>query len=222
VTGLGAGSLWLAVIVLGLYHGLNPSMGCPLAVANGLAARRGTAVFATAWPLGVGHFLAMAIVLVPFVLLAWYVEWSRAIRVGAGVAIVLFGIWRLLDRRHPRFLARVRPTQLAWWSLLVATAHGAGLMLVPIALGLCSARSGDASAHAMLARSMQAGLVTALGVAVVHTVTMIAAGVGLAWAVYRHLGLRFLTVGWLDLEAVWGASLVVTGTLSVLLAFVHG
>ena len=118
--------LWLAVIALGIYHGLNPTMGWPLAVANGLTAKRGGAVFATGWPLGAGHFLAMAIVLVPFALLTFYVEWSRAIRLAAGSAIVLFGVYRLLRPRHPRFLARIRPAQLTLWSLVIATAHGAG------------------------------------------------------------------------------------------------
>jgi hypothetical protein len=215
----GALGLWLAVILLGLYHGLNPSMGWPLAVANGLASRRDRAVFATAWPLGVGHFLAMAIVLVPFVLLAWYVEWSRTIRVIAGAAVLLFGVYRLIDRRHPRFLARVRPTRLAWWSLLVATAHGAGLMLVPFALGLCSAGGRTrASTHAMLMQSMEGDIAIALCVAIVHTLAMIGAGVVVAWAVYRYLGLRVLTRGWLNLEAVWGASLVATGALSSFVA----
>ena len=99
----GVTGLWLTVIVLGIYHGLNPTMGWPLAVANGLTARRSAAVFATAWPLGAGHFLAMAIVLVPFALLASYVEWSRTLRLVAGAVVLLFGVYRLIDHRHPRF-----------------------------------------------------------------------------------------------------------------------
>ena len=216
----GAVGLWLTVIALGVYHGLNPTMGWPLAVANGLTARRGAAVFATGGPLAAGHFLAMAIVLVPFALLAWYVEWSRGIRLVAGGLVMLFGVYRLVDRRHPRFLARVRPTQLAWWSLLIATAHGAGLMLVPVALGLCASFGPpDASfSHAALARSMGTGFAIAVGVSVVHTLAMIGAGLAMAWAVYRYLGLRVLTRTWLDLERIWGASLVITGAVSTALA----
>lgn len=219
--------LWLTVIALGVYHGLNPTMGWPLAVANGLTARRGAAVFATGAPLAAGHFLAMAIVLVPFALLAWYVEWSSAIRVAAGAAVVVFGVYRLLDRRHPRFLARIRPAHVAWWSLLIATAHGAGLMLVPFALGLCTstfaigAPPASAPSHAALMRSMGAGVAVAVSVSIVHTLAMLGAGLAMAWIVYRYLGLRFLTRTWLDLEVLWGASLVFTGAASVALALLR-
>lgn len=204
-------ALWLAVVAIGVYHGLNPAMGWPLAVARGLETKRGLAVFATLVPLGAGHFAAMAVVLVPFALLAWVVQWNGAIRIGAGVLVLLFGIYKLIERRHPRFLARVRPTQIAWWSFLMATAHGAGLMLLPIAIGLC----GPSTAAAELMRS---GVATSIVVAVVHTLAMIGSGLLAAWLVYRYLGLKFLTRGWLNLDAVWGASLVVAGGASVALA----
>jgi hypothetical protein len=207
------------VVALGVYHGLNPGMGWPLAVANGLTAKRGAAVFATAAPLAAGHFAAMAIVLVPFALLAAYVDWSTTIRIAAGSVVMLFGAYRFIDRRHPRFLARVRPTQVAWWSLLIATAHGAGLMLVPVALGLCKAEPVDPSLpHAALMRSMNASLATAVVVSLVHTAAMIGAGLAMAWSVYRYLGLRILRRSWLDLDKVWGASLVLTGATSIGLA----
>jgi len=219
VTGGAYASLWAMVIVLGVYHGLNPSMGWPIAVANGLTAKRGAAVFATAAPLAAGHFVAMAIVLVPFALLTAYVDWSTMIRIAAGSIVTLFGVYRFVDRRHPRFLARVRPTQLAWWSLLIATAHGAGLMLVPVALGLCTATPVDASLpHAALMRSMNASVGIAIAVSLVHTLAMIGAGLAMAWAVYRYLGLRFLRRSWLDLDRVWGVSLVVTGLASTAIA----
>ena len=207
--------LWLGVVGFGLWHGLNPAMGWPLAVARGLEQRRDGAVFATLGPLAAGHFLVMAVVLVPFALLAWLAEWGRAVRVGAGLLVLAFGLWRLLQRRHPRFLARVRPTQLAWWSFLMATAHGAGLMLVPIALGLCAAAApaGDA-----LAGAMRAGLGMALLVSAVHTLAMLAAGGAAAWSVYRWLGLRVLSRAWLDLDLLWGATLVATGAVSLALA----
>ena len=222
-------ALWLTVVAIGVYHGLNPAMGWPLAVANGMAARRDGAVFATLLPLGGGHFMAMAVVLVPFAWLSWYVEWSRAIRLGAGALVLLFGVYKLIERRHPRALARIRPTQLAWWSFLMATAHGAGLMLVPFMLGLCATAPAavDASraaavrdlGHASVMNYMaQSNVATATAVAVVHTLAMMLAGLAMAWAVYRYLGLRFLRRAWLNLDLVWGASLVIAGAAGVALA----
>jgi hypothetical protein len=207
-------ALWLAVLALGLYHGINPAMGWPLAVANGMTDRRARSVFATLLPLGGGHFMAVAVALLPFAWLSWYVEWSRAIRIGAGLAVLLFGVFKLLKRRHPRLLARIPPTRLAWWSFLMATAHGAGLMLVPAMLGLCAA-----PAHRDVASTLAAApLGIALLVAAVHALATLFAGIVMAWAVYRYLGLQVLRRAWLNLDAVWGASLVLAGAAGIGLA----
>lgn len=210
MSGDDARALWLAVVALGVYHGLNPAMGWPLAVARGLEQKRDAAVFATVGPLGAGHFAAMAIVLVPFALLGWLLAWSDAIRIGAGLLVLLFGAYKLIDRRHPRFLVRIHPTQLVLWSFLMATAHGAGLMLLPISLGLCGLSASGAASELI-----RAGIATALLVAIVHTLAMIVAGLVAAWLVYRYLGLKFLTRGWLNLDVVWGGSLVVAGAASI-------
>lgn len=218
-------ALWLTVVALGAYHGLNPAMGWPLAVANGLAERRSAAVIRTLLPLGGGHLVSMAVVLVPFTLLSWVEAWSRPIRLAAGALLLAYGLYKLLQQRHPRFLARVRPTQLAWWSFLMATTHGAGLMLVPVALGLCAApgdtvgaATGSAPAQAGLMQAMAQGLSLAVAVSVVHTLAMVGAGVTVAWAVYRWLGLRFLKQAWFDLDRLWGASLVVAGAAGLVAA----
>ena len=216
-------ALWLTVVAVGVYHGLNPAMGWPLAVANGMTQQRGSAVLATLLPLGGGHFAAMAVVLIPFAWLSWYVEWSRAIRLGAGALVLLFGIFKLLQRRHPRALARIRPTQLAWWSFLMATAHGAGLMLVPVMLGLCvtapaavdAATAADVGHATVMNYLAQSNVATAVVVAAVHTLAMMFAGLSMAWAVYRYLGLPFLRRVWLDLDLVWGWSLVIAGAAGV-------
>ena len=215
-------ALWLTIVALGLYHGLNPAMGWPLAVASGLTERRAGAVLATLLPLGGGHLAAMAVVLLPLAALGWYVAWSGAIRLGAGALVLLFGVLKLLERRHPRVLARIPPTRLAWWSFLMATAHGAGLMLVPFMLGLCAPEAsggGLARAHAgvmeMLARS---NLATALAVAAIHTLAMLLAGGAMAWAVYRWLGLQFLRRAWFNLDRLWAGSLIVAGAAGVALA----
>ena len=217
----GHAALWFTVVAFGIYHGLNPAMGWPLAVANGLAARRGGAVFATLLPLGAGHLLAMAVAVLPFALLSEVLQHSRAIRIGAGALVLLFGLYKLAVRRHPRYLARIRPTQLAWWSFVMATAHGAGLMLVPVALGLCATAQTDpsgVSGHAALETLLRSGLVTAIGVTLVHTLAMLVSGVAIAWVVYRWLGLQFLRRAWFNLDFLWGASLVAAGGVSSAMA----
>ena len=221
MTASGHAALWMTVVAFGIYHGLNPAMGWPLAVASGMAARRDAAVFVTLAPLGLGHLAAMAAAVLPFTLLAAYVERIDAIRIGAGVAVLAFGVYKLVDRRHPRYLARIRPTRLAWWSFVMATAHGAGMMLVPVALGLCVASDGD---PAMLARP-GSGFAIAFGVTIVHTLAMLVSGIAIAWLVYRFLGLMFMRRMWVDLEAVWAASLVVAGGAGIVAALwfpIHG
>ena len=219
----GTAALWLAVVAFGVWHGLNPAMGWPLAVANGMQAGRSGAVFATLLPLGGGHFAAMAIVLAPFAWLSSYLEWGHLIRVGAGGLILLFGIFKLIEPRHPRALARIRPTQLAWWSFVMATAHGAGLMLVPFMLGLCISAPAAVhvtalpdAAHATVMNYLaQSSVATAILVAALHTLAMMVAGLAMAWAVYRYLGLPFLRRAWLNLDSIWGASLVIAGAAGI-------
>ena len=216
-------SLWAGVVAVGIYHGLNPAMGWPLAVANGMSERRGTAVFATWVPLGAGHLLAMALVLVPFALLAWMLQWSREIRVAAGALVLLVGVSRLFLRRHPRWLARIRPTQLALWSFLMATAHGAALMLLPILIGLCEAPAPalaptGAFDHEAVMGLMRSSVGTAVAVSLLHTAAMIGSGLGVAWIVYRYLGLRALRSAWLNLDIVWALGLIASGLAAVAMA----
>jgi hypothetical protein len=210
--------LWLAVVASGLYHGVNPGMGWPLAVSAGLMERSSRALVLALWPLTVGHLLAMLVVILPFALLVTLVEWQRQVQIGASLLVIGFGIFRLVDRRHPRGLARIRPTQLALWSFAVAIAHGAGLMLVPIYLGLCRAADIDKS-HEAVGALINTNLGMAVLVTVVHSVAMITAGGFSAWLVYRYLGLKFLSRGWFNLDATWAISLILVGALSLVLSF---
>jgi hypothetical protein len=206
--------LWLAVIASGLYHGMNPGMGWPLAVSAGLMERSSKALVVALWPLTVGHLLAMFVVILPFALLVALVEWQQQIRIGASLLVIGFGIFRFVNRRHPRVLARMRPTQLGLWSFTVAIAHGAGLMLVPIYLGLCQAADLD-KGHDAAGALINANLGMAVLVSVVHSVAMIAAGGSLAWLVYRYLGLKFVSRSWFNLDATWAFSLILVGALSL-------
>jgi len=206
--------LWLAIIASGLYHGLNPGMGWPLAVSAGLMERSSRTLVAALWALTVGHLLAMFVVILPFALLVAIVEWQQPIQIGASLLVIGVGIFRFVNRRHPRVLARIRPTQLGLWSFAVAIAHGAGLMLVPIYLGLCRAADLDGGYEAAGAL-IDANLGMAVLVSVVHSVAMIAAGGFLAWLVYRYLGLKFVSQSWFNLDATWAFSLVSVGALSL-------
>jgi hypothetical protein len=189
-------------------------MGWPLAVSAGLMERSSRALVAALWPLTVGHLLAMLVVILPFSLLIALVQWQRPIQIGASLLVIGFGIFRCVNRRHPRVLARIRPTQLALWSFAVAIAHGAGLMLVPIYLGLCRAADLD-KAHEAAGSLINADLGMAVLVSVVHSVAMIAAGGCLAWLVYRYVGLKFVSRSWFNLDATWASSLILVGALSL-------
>jgi len=219
-TGLTPAALWLAVVASGLYHGVNPGMGWPLAVSAGLMERSSRAFVAAFGPLTAGHLLAMFAMVLPFSLLISLVEWQRQIEIGASLLVIGFGIYRLVNRRHPRVLARLRPTQLGLWSFAVAIAHGAGLMLVPIYLGLCRAADLDIG-HEAAGALIDANLGMAVLVSSVHAVAMMAAGGFLAWLVYRYLGLKFVSRTLFNLDATWAASLILVGGLSLTISLTN-
>jgi hypothetical protein len=206
--------LWLAVVASGLYHGVNPAMGWPLAVSAGLMERSSRALLAALWPLAAGHLLAMLLMILPFALLIALVEWQRQTQIGAGLLVIGFGIFRLVGRGHPRALARIPPTQLGLWSFAVAIAHGAGLMLIPIYLGLCRQADLD-QGHAAASTLINADLGMAALVAVVHATAMIAAGGCSAWLVYRYLGLKFVSQSWFNLDTSWAVSLILVGAIAL-------
>lgn len=208
--------LWLAVIASGLYHGLNPGMGWPLAVSAALMEKTPRALFAALGALSVGHFLATLALFLPFALLIALAQWQRPIQIAASLLVIGFGIFLFFNRRHPRVLARIPPTQLGLWSFAVAIAHGAGLMLVPIYLGLCAApASGHESAHEMASPLVEANLGMAVLVALVHVAAMLVAGGTLAWLAYRYLGLRLVSQSWFNLDAIWALSLVLVGVVAL-------
>ncbi|NUX52902.1 hypothetical protein FSB65_05465 [Paraburkholderia sp. JPY418] len=209
-------ALWLAVVASGVYHGLNPAMGWPLAVSNALMQRRSQALVVALLYLAVGHALAILLMMLPFAMLASLLAWQRQMQIGASLLVIGFGLVLLMRRRHPRVLARIPPSRLALWSFAVAIAHGAGLMLVPIYLGLCRADAMD-SAHQAAQALIETSLRMALSVSAVHAATMTIAGGVLAWLVYRYLGLRFVSRSWFNLDAVWASSLILVGGVSLAL-----
>ena len=173
--------------------------------------------------LGVGHLLAMLAILLPFSMMSALVMWENQIRVGAGLLVIAMGIYLLINRRHPRFLARVHPARLGLWSFLAAMAHGAGLMLVPIYLGIAGFDHGAHGAHGahgdmghQAAGELMVGNVfNVLKVAVAHTLAMTFAGGVFATVIYLWLGLKFIAKTWFNLDIVWAISLILVGAFGV-------
>ena len=210
-------ALWWAVIGSGLYHGINPGMGWPLAVSAALFERQWTALPRALGALAVGHLVAMLVILLPFAAMTMLIQWQSQIQIGAAVILIGLGTFLLINRRHPRFLSRVPPSRLVLWSFLVALVHGAGLMLVPLFLGLCSPEELDAG-HRAASTLMGNNALTALRVAIVHTLAMTLSGGLVALGVYHWLGLRFLSHGWFNLDVVWALSLIIVGAIGLWLA----
>ena len=211
-------ALWWAVIFSGFYHGINPGMGWPLAVSAALMERKHSGLPKALAMLALGHFLAMIAILLPFSLMMFLVQREVEIRIGAGLMVIAMGIYLLINRRHPKFLARVHPARLALWSFLAAMAHGAGLMLVPISLGIC-AIGADQTGHLAAQTLMGSNVITAFSVAAVHTLAMTIAGGVIATIIYLWLGLKFLSKTWFNLDIIWALSLILVGTFGIYSAY---
>jgi len=208
-----AAALWGAVAFSGIYHGVNPGMGWPLAVSAALMERKTVALPRALGLLAAGHFLSMLAILLPFSLMIFLLEWELHIRITAGVIVIAMGVYLLVNRQHPRILARIHPARLALWSFLSALAHGAGLMLVPLFLGICAV--GADAGHKAAETLMQNNLLIALVVASLHTFTMTLAGAVVAVTIYLWLGLKFLSKTWFNLDLVWASSLVAVGGFGI-------
>ena len=207
-------ALWWAVILSGFYHGINPGMGWPLAVSAALMERKATALPGALLALAVGHFLAMTAILLPFSIMMQLVFWEQEIRIAAGVLVALMGLYLLINPRHPRMLARIPPSRLTLWSFVAAMAHGAGLMLVPIYMGICGIDHADAG-HQAAGTLMRGNIETALLVSVMHTLSMVIAGGLMALGIYLWLGLKFLSKTWFNLDRVWAVSLICVGMFGI-------
>jgi hypothetical protein len=212
----GAEWSWLALLGLGLWHGINPGMGWLFAVALGMQEQRASAVWRSLGPLAAGHAVAVgAAVLVA--MLAGRALDQGTVQLGVAAVLVGFGGWRLARGRHPRWVGmRVSPRELATWSLLMASAHGAGLMVMPFVLepgAVAGAAHGHGAMHAALLGAAQPPM-AGLGATLLHTAGYLLATGGVALVVYRRLGLRMLQRVWVNLDIVWGIALVATGLLT--------
>jgi hypothetical protein len=191
----------LAYVVMGAFHGLNPAMGWLFAVALGLQTGRRATVLWAIPPITAGH-LASVGVIVALVSTARGLVDPSVLRMGGAAAILAFGAWKLrTSRRHPRWVGmRVGAGDLALWSFLMSSAHGAGLMLIPV----------------LLHRSPAAGAgIAGLAAVAVHTAAFVAVTVVLALLVYEVLGLRLLRIAWVNFDAIWAGALVIAGLVTL-------
>lgn len=197
---------WLALVGLGAFHGVNPAMGWLFAVALGLHRRSRTVVLQSLIPIALGHALAVAVVALALVALDRAVH-HRAIGIASGFVLIGWAVYHQLygSRHRARVGMRTGMAGLAVWSFLMASAHGAGLMLAPILLRLDRVES---SHDHLVASGSLAVALTAVGV---HTLAMLAVTGMIAVVVYEWVGLAFLRRGWINLDLLWTGALVATG-----------
>jgi len=208
---------WVLLALLGAYHGLNPAMGWLFAVALGMQERRRSAVVRALWPIALGHELAIVLVAALVLGLGLLAD-SSALHLGAGLALVAFGIFRFVKpRAHPRWTTmRVNRAELTWWSFLMSSAHGAGLMVAPVLIGAGTAEAG-ASDHALEAVRNGTMSIPESGLGILlHVGAMIAVMGVIAVVVYEHVGVAVLRKAWLNLDGVWATAFVVAGVLTLI------
>ena len=204
---------WLVLILLGAWHGLNPGMGWLFSVALGLQQRSRRAVFLALLPIALGHALAIGLVVLLVYLVGAVIPY-RWLQIGSAATLFSIAIWKLWRARHPTWVGmHVNFWDLTTWSWLMASAHGAGLMVVPVLLGgrsvFCGATSPNANALALFHPLIVTAAVS------VHTLShLIIAGL-LAWVVYDFVGLAVLRRSWINLDLIWCFSLLVAATVLI-------
>jgi hypothetical protein len=216
---------WLALVALGMFHGVNPAMGWLFAVGLGLQRRSGAAVLQALPPIALGH--AGAIVLAIAVVGAARIAADTiTLRLAAGACLIAFGAYRLIRGYRHQFNVgmQVGFADLLLWSFLMATAHGAGLMVLPalieLPIGAASDMGGDHGGHAAMMAAYQGTLwVGALAVAV-HTLAMLTVAGVIAWVIYAVVGLAMLRRAWINLDLLWSLALIATGAMYLLFALI--
>ncbi|MFB3915102.1 MAG: hypothetical protein ACE14M_00110 [Terriglobales bacterium] len=203
---------WATLLGLGAFHGINPGMGWLFAVALGMQERQRGAVIRALLPLGMGHALAIAAAVAVAVVIGAVIPLGY-LRSGVAAALIFFGALRLFRHRHPRWAGmRVGIGGLTLWSFLMASAHGAGLMVVPIFIGLAVA-AGHHAHHGAAVTSAQVALLATAAHAFAYLVVTAAVAV----VVFEKLGVGLLRRAWLNLDYIWAVALIVTGGFTLLL-----
>ncbi len=212
--------LWTALVGLGAFHGVNPAMGWLFAVALGLQERSRAAVLRSLLPIALGHAISIAVVVAALWALHALVD-PAVLTTGAAVVLIAFGASRLVRRHKARVGMRVGFGDLTLWSFLMATAHGAGLMLVPVLLQLPMGHQDTAGSHTHF-RMVTAGLdtiggaMTAVGI---HTIAMLVVTGVIAIVVFEWIGLAFLRRGWVNVNLLWSLALIGAGVILLVPGF---
>ena len=198
----------LLLLLLGAYHGINPGMGWLFAVALGMQERRRAAVAWSLVPIAIGHALAIGAAIAAAGLLGMLVSRGDLKLIVAGVLFAL-GCYRVFRHRHPKGGGmRVGFRDLTMWSFLMASAHGAGLMVLPVLFGLSA---GDHAGHSTGAQ----GLLSAALAVGVHTAGYLVVTALVAAIVYEKVGLAVLRRAWVNMDLIWAGALMLTGLLAL-------
>jgi len=206
---------WQAMVFLGAYHGINPGMGWLFAVALGMQRASARGVWSAMPPIALGHAAAVAVVLI-VVGLAQVVVPMDTLKVLVASMLTMLGLYRLWRHRHPRFGGmQVGFRDLTVWSFLMASAHGAGVMVVPFVLAASPALSAAGHEHMHHVTATIGATSSAMAVAV-HTLSYLVVMTITAWLVYRKLGLSLLRKAWINVDWVWAGALVLTGLVVLL------
>jgi hypothetical protein len=214
---------WISLAALGAFHGLNPGMGWLFAVALGLQERRLRAVVTALGPIALGHALAIGLAAVAVGVLGLVIPQRLLLALG-GAVLLGFAAYKVATRfRHPRWVGmRVGPRELVLWSLLMASAHGAGLMLVPVLVELRGEGTSSALAHAehlgQVGHHPSGGneaLLPTLAAVGLHSLAMLTVAGILAVVVYQKLGVEVLRRAWVNLDFIWVGVLAITGALAL-------
>ena len=207
---------WLVLVGLGAFHGINPGMGWLFAVALGLQEKSQRAVRRALLPIALGHAASIGVVVLVVGLLQAVLP-EQVVRYLCAAMLGVFGLWRLVRARHPRWVGmRVGFRDLMLWSFLMASAHGAGLMLVPLLLQWPAPDASHARLMAALwpqAAATSPALV--LAAVSVHTLSLFLVTSAIALLVYEKLGVAFLRHAWFNLDVLWAAALFLAGVIAL-------
>jgi hypothetical protein len=199
---------WLALVGLGLFHGINPAMGWLFAVALGLHRASQKVVLLSLVPIALGHALAVGAVVAAVLALGLVIDHTLLVRLAA-VVLIGWALWHWLYGHRRRVVVGMQTGMLglALWSFLMASAHGAGLMLIPVLMPLCLTGAP--------AQELTAGASFGIGLAAltVHTAAMLATIGIISLVVYNWAGVAFLRRGWINLDLVWTFALVAAGVM---------